>query len=70
MLRKETFEAFEVALEEIAEPARGALLLRLELGLPYGVIASECGYPSADAARMAIGRSMARLAHDLAAFES
>jgi RNA polymerase sigma-70 factor (ECF subfamily) len=69
MLRKETFEAFEAALEEVAEPARGALLLRLELGLPYGLIASECGYPSADAARMAIGRGMAWLAHELAGFE-
>lgn len=67
--RKEMREAFEAALEEIPEPARGALLLRLELGLPYGVIASECGYSSADAARMAIGRSMARLAHELSTFE-
>lgn len=68
-LRKETIEAFEAALERVAEPARAALLMRLELGLPYGVIAGECGYPSADAARMAIGRSMAWLAHELAAFE-
>lgn len=69
LVRKESNEAIETALEQVAEPARGALLLRLELGLPYAVIASECGYPSADAARMAIGRSMAWLAHELAAFE-
>ena len=67
--RKETGAAFEAALERIPEPARGALLLRLELGLPYGTIASECGYPSGDAARMAIGRSLARLSQELAAFE-
>ena len=67
--RKESSAAMESALERIAEPARGALLLRLELGLPYALIASECGYPSADAARMAIGRTMARLSQELAAFE-
>ena len=69
LLRKETIEAFEAALEQVPEPARSALLLRLELGLPYGVIASECGYPSADAARMAIVRNLAGLARELAAFE-
>jgi RNA polymerase sigma-70 factor (ECF subfamily) len=69
LMRNETSAALEAALQHIAEPARGALLLRLELGLPYELIASECGYPSADAARMAIGRSMVRLAQVLAAFE-
>ncbi len=67
--RKETSAALEAALEQIPEQAREALLLRLELELPFGVIASECGYPSADAARMAIGRNMSRLADALAAFE-
>jgi len=69
MQHKEAGAAFDAALERIPEPARGALLLRLELGLPYGTIASECGYSSADAARMAIGRSLAHLSQELAAFE-
>jgi len=69
VLHKESSAAFEAAVERIAEPARGALLLRLELGLSYDQIARECGYPSADAARMSIGRSLARLAQELAAFE-
>ena len=69
LLRKERLEAFDAALEGLSEPARSALLLRLELGLSYESVAHECGYPSADAARMAIGRTMARLAQELAAFE-
>jgi RNA polymerase sigma-70 factor (ECF subfamily) len=69
LLRKERLEAFETALERISEPARSALLLRLELGLSYQSVALDCGYPSADAARMAISRAMARLADELAAFE-
>lgn len=69
LARREALEAFEAALEREPEQSRGALLLRLELGLPYELVARECGYPSADAARMAIGRTMARMAKELAAFE-
>lgn len=65
---REAGAAFEQALERIPEPARSALLLRIELDLPYQVIAEDCGYPTADAARMSICRALEQLARDLAAF--
>lgn len=46
--------AIEDALQRLPGAERDAVLLRLEVDLPYEVIARECGYPSADAARMAI----------------
>ena len=69
LLRKESLMALEAALEKVPEQVRSALLLRLELGLSYEVVARECGYPSPDAARMAIGRAMGTLASDLSAFK-
>lgn len=66
----EAGSAFEQALERIPEPARSALLLRLELDLPYQEIAADCGYPTADAARMSICRALEQLARDLADFGS
>ena len=65
--RDEEIEAMENALSTLPDQVRGALLLRLELDLPYDVVASECGYPSSDAARMAIIRAMAGLAKKLSA---
>jgi RNA polymerase sigma factor (sigma-70 family) len=69
LLRKESFLATEAALARVLEPVRSALLLRLELGLSYRAIAKKCGYPSADAARMAIRRAMESLASELCAFQ-
>ncbi|HEX6884601.1 MAG TPA: sigma-70 family RNA polymerase sigma factor [Planctomycetota bacterium] len=69
IVRVEANEAYENALEELPEQQRNAFLLRHELALRYEVIAGECGYPSADAARMAIARATMRLAKKLADFE-
>jgi RNA polymerase sigma-70 factor (ECF subfamily) len=66
LLEKERLGAFERALECISMPQRQALLMRLELELPYDVIAAECGQPSADAARMVVCRAMAKVAERLA----
>jgi len=66
LLEKERLGAFENALECIPMPQRQALLMRLELELPYDVIAAECGQPSADAARMVVCRAMAKVAERLA----
>lgn len=68
LMRKERLTAFDAALEMVPEQARCALLLRFELGLPYELVARECGYPSADAARMAIGRALDTLASKLSDF--
>lgn len=66
LIAKEDFEAFETALERISEQHRTALLMRFELDLDYSEIADECGFPSADAARVAIHRASATLAQELA----
>ena len=69
LVRRETSAAFEAALLKLSEQVRHAFLLRFELDLPYEVIALECGYPSPDAARMAIVRAGALLAKDLSDYE-
>lgn len=65
---EESQKAVEAALESVPEPVRSALLLRLMHGLPYGLVARECGFTSPDAARMAIGRAAATLAAELSEF--
>lgn len=65
LMKKEQLEAFEKALERISEAGRDALLMRLELDLGYEAIAAECGFPSADAARMAVCRAMGRVAEEM-----
>jgi RNA polymerase sigma factor (sigma-70 family) len=67
---RETFVAFEAALQELSEPVREAVLLRLELGLPYETIAAECNYASSDAARMAIVRGLSVVGRRLSARSS
>jgi RNA polymerase sigma-70 factor (ECF subfamily) len=66
LIEKERLAAFEAALECIPPNQRQALVMRLELELPYAEIAAECGQPSPDAARMVVCRAMARVAERLA----
>jgi RNA polymerase sigma factor (sigma-70 family) len=63
--RREEFAAFEKALGCVSERQRHALLMRIELELPYEVIATECGYASPGAARMAIVRCLAQLCREM-----
>lgn len=65
LLAREEYEAFDRALDHVSRRSREALLMRFELGLAFDTIASDCGYPSADAVRMAICRTMDRLAEEL-----
>jgi RNA polymerase sigma factor (sigma-70 family) len=62
LVLREDVAAFEDALEVIEDRARDALLLRFELGAEFDLIARECGFPTADAARMAVRRAIARIA--------
>ncbi|MEW6747737.1 MAG: hypothetical protein AB1486_33835 [Planctomycetota bacterium] len=66
LLVREQFESFEKALLVLSERKRWALLLRLELGLDYGAIARECSYPTSNAARMVVQRSLERVAMEMA----
>jgi RNA polymerase sigma-70 factor, ECF subfamily len=70
LVGREQVEAFERALTVLPEPTREALLMRLELGLGYAEIAAESGYPSADAARMAIARALERVGREMGSAES
>src|SRR5690606_9025415 len=64
-LTGEDLAAFEAAVETLEEKPRLALLMRLELDLDYKVIAADCGYPSPDAARMAVTRALERVALEM-----
>jgi RNA polymerase sigma factor (sigma-70 family) len=66
LLDREQAQQLEAAIARVAQPHRDALLLWLELDLGYEAIASECGYPSRDAARMAICRAIEALSSHLA----
>jgi len=58
--------AFDRALEHVPDRVREGLLMRLELGLDWTVIAGDCGFPSADAARVAIKRALGGIAKEMA----
>jgi RNA polymerase sigma factor (sigma-70 family) len=61
----EALEQYERALAALKDEERQALVLRFELGLEYGEVATQLGKPSADAARMAVTRAIVRLADKL-----
>lgn len=61
---------YERALESLPETQRQAVILRIEFGLSYPEIAIELESPSANAARMMVSRSLARLAQDLGGSEA
>jgi RNA polymerase sigma-70 factor (ECF subfamily) len=62
----QTLERYDRALEALDPEMRELILARVELGLSYKEIAVEFARPSADAARMAVGRALVRLAEEMA----
>jgi RNA polymerase sigma-70 factor (ECF subfamily) len=64
--RNESAAAFDRALEHLPEKQRTALLMRLELGLEWNLIAADCDFPSADAARVAVKRGLQEMAREMA----
>lgn len=65
IILNEDFEAYEKALDRLAPKDREAYLMRMDLGCPYKVIASEMDYPSEDAARKHIVRVSKKLFQEL-----
>lgn len=59
--RRET-ERYERALAALGPQEREAIIARVELGLSYDEIAAGTGRASPDAARMAVGRALLKLA--------
>lgn len=62
LIGKQTVEAYDEALARLEPAEREAIVGRVELGLSYQELAQAMGRPSADAARMAVGRAMLKLA--------
>jgi RNA polymerase sigma factor (sigma-70 family) len=61
----EAVEAYERALATLSGADQEAIVLRVEMGLDFEEIATQLGKPSADAARMAVTRAIARLAAEM-----
>ena len=65
LIGKQTVEAYDEAMATLQPDAREAIIGRIELGLSYAELAAAMGRPSADAARMAVGRALLKLARQL-----
>ena len=62
---RENLERYEVALSELRQEEREAIIGRIEMGYSYQELAEALGKPSADAARKATQRALIRLAEEL-----
>jgi RNA polymerase sigma-70 factor (ECF subfamily) len=62
LMGKQTVEAYDEALAGLEPHEREAIVGRVELGLSYEALAEAMGRPSPDAARMAVGRALLKLA--------
>ena len=58
----ETLRAYDRALLALPSQSQEAVILRIEMGFSYKEIAAALGFPSANAARMAIARALVHLA--------
>ncbi|MEO5987416.1 MAG: sigma-70 family RNA polymerase sigma factor [Candidatus Eisenbacteria bacterium] len=54
-------DCYRNALKKLSTDQRDALVLRLELGLPYEAIAEEMGRPNVNAVRSLVSRGLERL---------
>lgn len=62
---RENVERYERALARLPADDREAIIARLELGLPFQAMATALGRPTADAARQALRRALARLTEEM-----
>lgn len=62
---RERLARYEAALATLRDDEREAVLARLELGCSYQELADVLGKPSADAARMMVGRALLKLAQEM-----
>jgi RNA polymerase sigma-70 factor (ECF subfamily) len=61
----EALDRYDAALQRLTADERDLVVARIELGLTYAELAVALGRPSADAARMAVGRALIRLAQEM-----
>ena len=65
LIGRQTVEAYDEAMAALEPEEREAIIGRVELGLSYVELAAAMGRPSPDAARMAVGRALLKLAKRL-----
>jgi RNA polymerase sigma factor (sigma-70 family) len=65
LIGKQTVEAYDETMAALEPEEREAIIGRVELGLSYAELAAAMGRPSADAARIAVGRALLKLARQL-----
>jgi len=63
---RERFERYETALQTLRAADREAIIARIELQQSYEEVATALGKPTADAARVAVTRAVARLVQAMA----
>ncbi len=64
---RERVEAYEKALESLTPQQQQAVICRVEYGMTYEEVRRAIDAPSANAARMLIGRALVRLAQEMKA---
>jgi RNA polymerase sigma-70 factor (ECF subfamily) len=62
---REAVDRYETALARLRPEEREAIVARVEMGCSYQEVAQALDKPSADAARMAVGRALLRLAEEM-----
>ena len=62
---REAVERYDRALARLRPEDREAVIAKMELDCSYAELARALGKPSADAARMAVGRALLRLAEEM-----
>jgi len=62
---KEAFGRYEDALERMRVEDKGAIIARVEMGLPWPEVMEALGKPSIEAAQMAVSRALVKLAKEL-----
>lgn len=65
LLGRELLERYEAALARLSESERAAIIARMEWRLGWAELAAELDFPSADAARMAVSRALAKLSREI-----
>lgn len=62
---REAVERYERALARLKPEEREAVVAKIEMDCSYAELARALGKPSADAARMSVGRALLRLAEEM-----
>ena len=62
---REVVARYEEALKRLSPDDREVIVARIEMNLDYKEVAESLGRPSPDAARVAVGRALVRLAQEM-----